>query len=81
VSEICGIALYGNVAGKLVDVRVKPIFLYNVRTNVKSYNPTAPNEILSALADISAYLNNDKDIDPLIKAVLVHYQFEGSVAK
>jgi len=33
-------------------------------------------DILSALADIAAYLNNDKDIDPLIKAALVHYQFE-----
>lgn len=76
LSEICGIALYGNNAGKLVNVRVKPMFLHNVRTNVKSYNPTAPNEILSALADIAAYLNNDKDIDPLIKAALVHYQFE-----
>jgi len=33
-------------------------------------------EILPALADIAAYLNNDKNIDPLIKAALVHYQFE-----
>ena len=46
------------------------------RTNLKSYNPTAPDAVLPALADISAYLYNDKDTDPLIKAALVHYQFE-----
>lgn len=28
------------------------------------------------LADISAYLYNAKDTDSLIKAALVHYQFE-----
>lgn len=28
------------------------------------------------LADISAYLYNDQNTDPLIKAALVHYQFE-----
>ncbi len=28
------------------------------------------------MADISAYLFNDKDTDPLIKAALLHYQFE-----
>ena len=47
-----------------------------VRTNLISYNPTAPDAVLPALADISAYLYNDKDTDPLIKAALVHYQFE-----
>ncbi len=47
-----------------------------VRTNLKSYNPIAPDAVLPALADISAYLYNDKDTDPLIKAALVHYQFE-----
>ncbi len=28
------------------------------------------------MADISAYIYNDKDTDPLIKPALVHYQFE-----
>lgn len=32
--------------------------------------------MLPALADISAYLYNDHNTDPLIKAALVHYQFE-----
>lgn len=74
--KLCGIALYGDAADKTVDVRDKQIFLLGIRTNLKAYNPTAPDTILQALADISAYLYNDKDTDPLIKAALVHYQFE-----
>lgn len=74
--NLCRIALYGDVANKKVDVRDKQTFLLDVRTNLKTYNPTAPDAVLQALADISAYLYNDKDTDPLIKAALVHYQFE-----
>ena len=76
LSELCGIALYGDVVSKPVDIRDKQTFLLGVRTNLISYNPTAPDAVLPALADISAYLYNDKDTDPLIKAALVHYQFE-----
>ena len=76
LSELCGIALYGDVVSKPVDIRDKQTFLLGVRTNLKSYNPTAPDAVLPALADISAYLYNGKDTDPLIKAALVHYQFE-----
>lgn len=74
--KLCGIALYGDAADKTVGVRDKQTFLLGVRTNLKAYNPTAPDAVLQALADISAYLYNDKDTDPLIKAALVHYQFE-----
>ena len=52
------------------------MFLSNGRTNLKSYNPTAPDDVLPTLADISAYLYNDHDTDSLVKAELVHYQFE-----
>ena len=76
LSKLCGIALYGDNVGKTIDVRKRQIFLYHVKTNIKSYNPTAPTEVLPALADISAYLYNDQDTDPLIKTALVHYQFE-----
>ena len=76
LSELCGIALYGDVVNKLVDIRDKQIFLLGVRTNLISYNPTAPDAVLPALADISAYLYNAKDTDPLIKAALVHYRFK-----
>ena len=73
--KLCGIALYGDAANKTVDIRDKQIFLLGVKTNLKAYNPTAPDAVLQALADISAYLYNDKVTDPLIKAALVHYQF------
>lgn len=49
-----------------------------VRTKLKSYNPTDPDAVFPALADISACLYNDKDTDPLIKAALVPYQFENA---
>lgn len=76
LSELCGIALYGDATGKLVDVRDKQVFLLGGKSNLKAYNPTVPDAVLPALADISAFLYNDKDTDPLIKAALVHYQFE-----
>ncbi len=76
LSKLCGIALYGEATDKTVDVRDKQTFLLGIRTNLKTYNPMAPDTILQALADISAYLYNDKDTDPLVKAALVHYQFE-----
>ncbi len=74
--NLCGIALYGDAADKTVAVRNKQTFLLGIKTNLKAYNPTAPDAVLQALADISAYLYNDKDTDPLIEAALVHYQFE-----
>lgn len=76
LSKLCGIALYSDNVDKTIDVRNRQTFLHSVRTNIKSYNPTAPTEVLPALADISAYLYNDQDTDPLIKTALVHYQFE-----
>ncbi len=45
----------------VVNVRKRQIFLYHVKTNINSYNPTAPTEVLPALADISACLYNDQD--------------------
>ena len=59
LSKLYGIALYGDNVGKAIDVRKRQIFLYHVKTNIKSYNPTAPTEVLPALADISAYLYAD----------------------
>lgn len=75
LSKLCGIALYGDATDKTVDVRDKQTFLLGIRTNLKAYNPTAPDAILQALADISAYLFNDKDTDPLIKAALAELLF------
>lgn len=76
LSRICGIALYGESEDNSTGVRDHQTFWLGAKTNLKGYNPTAPDAVLPALADISAYLYNDHNTDPLIKAALVHYQFE-----
>ena len=76
LSRICGIALYGESEDNPMSVRDHQTFWLGAKTNLKGYNPTAPDAVLPALADISAYLYNDQNTDPLIKAALVHYQFE-----
>lgn len=76
LSRICGIALYRESEDNPMSVRDHQTFWLGAKTNLKGYNPTAPDAVLPALADISAYLYNDQNTDPLIKAALVHYQFE-----
>ena len=79
LSKLCGIALYGNVTSDSVNIRDRQTFLSNVRTNLKSYNPTAPDAVLPALVDIAAYLYNDKTTDPLIQAALVIINLKRSI--
>jgi len=76
LGNLCGIALYGLPTSKPLEIRDRQTFLQGASTSLKAYNPTAPDDLLPALADISAYLYNDKDTDLLIQAALVHYQFE-----
>ena len=76
LSRICGIALNGESEDNSIGVRDHQTFWLGAKTNLKGYNPTAPDAVLPALAGISAYLYNDHNTDPLIKAALVHYQFE-----
>lgn len=74
-SKICGIALYGDKPKQKIGIRDTQTFLQQAISNLKIYNPTAPENVLPSLADISAYLYDSED-DPLIQAALVHYQFE-----
>lgn len=76
LSRICGIALNGGSENNPIDVRDHQTFWLGAKTNLQGYNPTAPDAVLPTLADISAYLYNDHNTDPLIKTALVHYQFE-----
>ena len=55
LSEICGIALYGAEVENAITLRKNQTFLTNISTNQKVYNPSAPENILPALADISAF--------------------------
>jgi Fic family protein len=75
-SDICTIALHGHDSSNRVMVREKVISLGRSFTNLKEYNPTAPDKIRPALADISAFLHNDEKTDVLAKAAIAHYQFE-----
>ena len=74
-SKICSIALYGDKPEQQMGVRDIQTFLQYAISNLKTYNPTAPEAVLPSLADISAYLYDSGD-DPLIQAALAHYQFE-----
>lgn len=76
LSRICGIALNGDEEADSIGVRDHQTFWLGAKTTLRGYNPTEPDAVLPTLADISAYLYNDQNTDPLIKAALVHYQFE-----
>lgn len=49
LDQICEIALYGAEAAKFIKIRRKQTFLHNVKTNLPTYSPTAPDELLPAL--------------------------------
>ena len=38
--------------------------------------PPAPNDMITAMHDLEKYMNNDDDLDILIRVALIHYQFE-----
>lgn len=40
------------------------------------YIPPSPNDMAEAMSDLEKYINLDDDLDVLIKAALIHYQFE-----
>jgi len=56
--------------------RKKQTFMLNAVSNPKVYNPTSPDEILTAMEDIERYLRVVEFPDVLTKAALAHYQFE-----
>lgn len=75
LDQICETALYGADAAKSIKIRRKQTFLHNVKTNLPTYSPTAPDELLPALGDIYSYLSGSPD-DVIVKAAMAHYQFE-----
>jgi Fic family protein len=40
------------------------------------YIPPAPQDMTEAMSDLEKYMNTDDDLDVLIRAALIHYQFE-----
>jgi len=75
-SQLCTIAIHGRDPDSKISERKKFLFLKKGHTNLKEYNPTAPDTIRPALTDISAFLSDNDKTDFLVKAALAHYQFE-----
>lgn len=40
------------------------------------YIPPSPDDMIEAMSDLEKYINADDDLDSLIRAALIHYQFE-----
>jgi Fic family protein len=40
------------------------------------YIPPAPEDMIEAMSDLEKYINRDDGLNPLIRAALIHYQFE-----
>lgn len=40
------------------------------------YIPPSPDDMVEAMSDLEKYINTDDDLDILIRAALIHYQFE-----
>jgi Fic family protein len=40
------------------------------------YIPPSPEDMLDAMSDLEKYINSEDDLDALIRAALIHYQFE-----
>ncbi len=40
------------------------------------YIPPTPSDMVECMSDLEKYINEDDDLDVLIKAALIHYQFE-----
>jgi Fic family protein len=66
------------VTGTDLDVRATPgTALKNVLTGETIYTPPEGAEVIRAmLADWERYINDESDIDPLIRMAVQHYQFE-----
>jgi Fic family protein len=76
ICEIQDIALRDNDCKNIGKFRETQIFLKPYFSNIQEYNPTAPEDLKSALDDLEKFVTADGNIDILIKSALIHYQFE-----
>ena len=44
--------------------------------NNAMYIPPNPDDMNDAMSDLEKYINSEDDLDPLVRAALIHYQFE-----
>ena len=76
LSKICSLLIYGAGSSQTVEIRSKQIYFRRVLTNLKIYTPTAPEDVLPALNDLTKFIVIDNHTDLLVKAALTHYQFD-----
>lgn len=58
------------------DYRATQNALVNCRTGEVVYKPVDSNEIGMYLSDLENFINKDRGLDPVLKTILAHYQFE-----
>lgn len=80
IKEIHAILMDG-VRGKdksLGEFRRSQNWLGGYGSNLKNamYIPPCPQDMIEAMSDLEKYINAEDDTDILIKAALIHYQFE-----
>ena len=60
------------------DFRLSQNWIGGYGANIKnaSYIPPNPQDMIEAMSDLEKYMNAEDDTDVLIRAALIHYQFE-----
>jgi Fic family protein len=49
---------------------------YGSTLKTARYIPPTPEDMIEAMSDLEKYINADDDMDILVRAALIHYQFE-----
>ncbi len=75
-----GSRLIGNIHDVLIPreigYRKTQNALINDRTKEVIYMPPAANQIPALITDLEKFIHENDDIDPLLKTIMAHYQFE-----
>lgn len=60
------------------ELRRSPIWIGQEEDTLStaSFVPPSPEDMQKAFYDLELYVNSDDTVDPLVKAALIHYQFE-----
>ncbi len=60
------------------EFRISQNWIGGIGSTLKNarYIPPNPDDMIEAMSDLEKYLNSDDSLDPLVRAALIHYQFE-----
>jgi Fic family protein len=77
VSTTMAVEICRKIKGANIDIRATPgTALANSATGAIIYTPPTSEVLRSMLANWESYIHAAKDIDPLIRMAVMHYQFE-----